>query len=133
MARHDCFRNCAHANRVGAQRPYHVNFRGCFVAWPGEGRVNSAAHIESYGICLVDNDVLQSAGIHRRKIREARTEAIVVWANQRIHADQVYVIRDDHQRTGREFSIKRPGSICQDKGPHAQKLQYANRERHFLE
>src|SRR5256886_14957045 len=110
-----------------------MNFRGCFVAWSGERGVNSPAHIKSDRVGLVDNDILQSAGIHRGKIREARTESIIVWADQRIHADQVYVIRYYHQRAGREFSVERPGGIRQDKCPHSQKLQYANRERHFLE
>ena len=72
--------------------------------------------------------------IGRGHVRKARTEAFVVWTDQRILARQVDVVVDDHQRAGRVLSARRlPAALvmtsrstpeaAQDADRHGQRLR----------
>jgi len=55
-------------------------------------------------------------------------KSLVVEADERIAADEVDVVVDDHQRTLQEAGVHTTGRVGQDQGLHAEQAEHADRE-----
>ena len=71
--------------------------------------------------------------IHLGHVRKARTEPLVVRADERVVADQVDVIVDHHQRPAREPGVDPARGVGQDQRLHPQHAEHPDAERHRLQ
>jgi hypothetical protein len=72
------------------------------------------------------------SSVRGRHVREARAEAVVVRAHERVVAEQVDVVAQKHEVAGRPERIHPAAGIRYDERPGAERVHHPHREGHLL-
>src|SRR6266498_4786912 len=84
MTGDDHFRNCGHAYRIRACHPQESQICGSLKGRSAQATVNTLLKWHIFLSCGFACGIHQIAVIHLTHIREARTNLIEVWSEQRI-------------------------------------------------
>src|SRR6202012_4846919 len=103
--------DCGHADQVRSQGAERFDLRRRFEAGPGDGEVDSFGQF-SDGVC----QLTQTPGIRLAHVEEPFSEALIVWAGNRIAAGEVDVIGDQDQLALPEVETNAAGRVGADQG-----------------
>jgi len=121
----DDLRDGGHADCISADGTSHADLSRSLVGGTAIGLVNTLDDLDATGGGSLADEVkaLGRVGAH---VREARAEAVVVGANERVHAKHVDVVGHEHEVTGLEGGVDTTGSIGNDELLHAEVVHGAD-------
>lgn len=132
MPRHEHFGDGRHARAIAAQTAQHRVFGRGFEIRAGHGRINAFPGADVVLPRDVQRPGAQTGVVRLRQIGEARAEAFVVGAAQRVVGQQVDVVAHDHEVAGTQVGIHAAGGIGDDEPFDAEPFQHPDRERDLL-
>jgi len=90
--------------------------------------VDPVRHGDAARARRVIGDRPEARGVDLAHVRESRSEAIVIRADERVAAEHVDVVVDDHQRALRERGVDAAGRVRQDEAADAEPRHHARGE-----
>src|SRR6185369_4770600 len=132
MPRDDRFRNRAHPDCIRTQSSQQMNLSRSFITWTRQRAVNPTSHFYIDRLRFFDHQLLQLRGVNGSHIRKTWSKSLVVWTNQRIHAHQVEMIADHHQRALAQLHVDAARRIREYQRFNTQQTEGAHRKRDFF-
>ena len=131
VCRHNGFRHGGHADRIRSERARHADLRRRFKRWTREHHVDALLHGYADLLCGAKQRFPQRRVVHPALIRKTRAVAVVVFADQRVHARKVDMIGDRHERSRTKRTVHAARRIRHEQRFHAETLHHTHAERKY--
>src|SRR6266404_8135494 len=127
----NCFRDGRHTYQIRAARAQVSNLRWSFVTRAGQRRVHALTRRNRKLLRFLERYLAITLGVGISHVGEARAQAFVIRARQRILSLKIDVISEDNQRALSVLDVDAACGVGENRSAYAHSPEYARGKGHL--